>query len=137
MGPLGCTSRTYSVLVVNTGSTSTKVAVFSGCKLVCSDNIQHPPDELAQYARISDQLEYRKDMVLKSIEANNIVLDGIDAVISRGGALKPVPGGVYSCFLFTSYAADENRGGIRGWVPNSITSNTSTAPVTSPTTHLN
>jgi butyrate kinase len=93
---LGCINRTFSVLVVNTGSTSTKVAVYSGCKPVYSDNIQHPPDELAQYARISDQLEYRKNVVLGSLEANSVMLDEVDAVISRGGALKPVPGGVYS-----------------------------------------
>lgn len=95
MGPLGCIDRTFTVLVVNTGSTSTKIAVFCGCKLLFSDNIQHPPDELARYARIPEQLEYRKGVIQRSLASSGVALEQIDAIISRGGALKPVPGGVY------------------------------------------
>ncbi len=82
------------LLTINPGSTSTKIAVFDDLEPVLVENIQHTVEELSRFSRVSDQFEYRRDLVLKALEANNIPIK-FDAVVGRGGLLKPIPGGVY------------------------------------------
>lgn len=82
------------ILVINPGSTSTKIAVYNDEKEVLVNTIRHSMDELAKYPRIIDQFEFRKEWVLKTLEENNIPFL-FDAIVGRGGLLKPIPGGVY------------------------------------------
>jgi len=84
------------VLVINTGSTSTKIAIFHGREPVYSENVHHPAEELSQFPQVPHQLEYRKAAVLARLEHSGQNLDSIDAVVSRGGAPAPMPGGVYA-----------------------------------------
>lgn len=82
------------LLTINPGSTSTKIAVFNDLEPVYSESIPHTVAELSRFARVSDQFEYRRDLVLKFLKDNDIPLE-FDAVVGRGGLLKPVEGGVY------------------------------------------
>lgn len=82
------------VLVINPGSTSTKIAIFRDRELIHKRNISHSTEELKQFATIIDQFEYRKTMVLEELAHTQIELD-FDAVIGRGGLTKPLAGGVY------------------------------------------
>ncbi len=82
------------ILAINPGSTSTKVAVYENDKPCLVENIRHPAEEIATFARAIDQKEYRKNLVLKTLQENNIPFE-FDAIIGRGGLLKPIPGGVY------------------------------------------
>lgn len=82
------------ILVINPGSTSTKIAVYNDEKEVLVNTIRHSMEELAKYPRIIDQFEFRKELVLKTLEENNIPFQ-FDAIVGRGGLLKPIPGGVY------------------------------------------
>lgn len=82
------------ILVINPGSTSTKIAVYNDEKEILVNTIRHSMEELAKYPRIIDQFEFRKDLVLKTLEENNIPFQ-FDAIVGRGGLLKPIPGGVY------------------------------------------
>lgn len=82
------------ILVINPGSTSTKIAVYNDEKEVLVNTIRHSMDEMAKYPRIIDQFEFRKELVLKTLEENNIPFR-FDAIVGRGGLLKPIPGGVY------------------------------------------
>ncbi|MDR0940163.1 MAG: butyrate kinase [Mediterranea sp.] len=82
------------ILVVNPGSTSTKVAVYEEETPLLTRNIQHSVEELSAYPHILDQFDFRKRLVLRELEANGFPLL-FDAVIGRGGLVKPIPGGVY------------------------------------------
>lgn len=82
------------ILVINPGSTSTKLAIYEDEKPVWNGGAHLPLDELAKFHRIIDQYEYRRDFILKKLEEERIAVD-FDAVIGRGGLLCPLKGGVY------------------------------------------
>ncbi|MBQ8224941.1 MAG: butyrate kinase [Bacteroides sp.] len=82
------------ILVINPGSTSTKIAVYHNETPLLVQTIRHPMEELVHYPRIIDQFEFRKDLVLKTLEEDGIPFS-FDAIVGRGGLLKPIPGGVY------------------------------------------
>ena len=83
------------ILVINPGSTSTKIAVYENETPLLVRNIKHTVEELSVYPQVIDQFEFRKNLVLQELEANGIPF-AFDAVIGRGGLLKPIPGGVYA-----------------------------------------
>ena len=82
------------ILVINPGSTSTKLAVYENENPVWRESIAHPSKELADFHHINEQYEYRRAHVHDTLEKAGIPL-AFDAVIARGGLLKPTPGGVY------------------------------------------
>lgn len=82
------------ILVINPGSTSTKVAVYYDEKPVLLRNISHTADELAPYDAITEQQDFRRQLVLDELERSEIPME-FDAVIGRGGLVKPIKGGVY------------------------------------------
>ena len=82
------------ILVINPGSTSTKIAVYENETPLLVRNIKHTVEELSVYPQVIDQFEFRKNLVHQELEANKIPFD-FDAVIGRGGLVKPIPGGVY------------------------------------------
>lgn len=84
----------YRILVINPGSTSTKVAVYINENPLCSATIRHTVEELAQFESIIDQHDFRRQLVINWLKANHIAFD-FDAIIGRGGLIKPLPGGVY------------------------------------------
>jgi butyrate kinase len=86
---------TYTVLCINPGSTSTKIAVYRGPSSLFQSNINHTEEELAPFDCITDQFSFRKDAVLKALKDNKIDLDCIEVVMGRGGLIKPVPSGVF------------------------------------------
>lgn len=82
------------ILVINPGSTSTKLAVYEDSIQVWRESIYHSAEELAPFHHINEQYEYRKKHVYTALEKAGISLH-FDAIIARGGLLKPIPGGVY------------------------------------------
>lgn len=82
------------ILAINPGSTSTKIAVYEDETPILVNNIRHTVEELSEFPRIIDQFEFRKNLVLDTLEAKGIPFD-FDAIVGRGGLLKPIPGGVY------------------------------------------
>ncbi|WP_346710395.1 butyrate kinase [Phocaeicola salanitronis] len=82
------------ILVINPGSTSTKLAVYEEVEPVWKQSVFHPAKELAQFHHINEQYEYRRTHVLDALRRANIPM-AFDAVVARGGILKPIPGGVY------------------------------------------
>ena len=82
------------ILVINPGSTSTKMAVYEDEKPILLRNITHTPEELAPFDAIAEQQDFRRQLVLDELAAADIPLE-FDAVIGRGGLVKPIAGGVY------------------------------------------
>jgi butyrate kinase len=83
------------ILAINPGSTSTKIAVFRNTREVFLKNIKHSSDELAQFARITDQYGFRKNIILNELESAGIDINNIAVIVGRGGLVKPIPSGVY------------------------------------------
>ena len=86
----------FKILTINPGSTSTKVAVFENDKELFSTTLRHSSEEIGRYKTILDQLDFRRDVILDAIKASGIELTELDAVIGRGGLLKPIPSGTYT-----------------------------------------
>ena len=83
-----------NILVINPGSTSTKIAVFEDEKPIMLRNIHHSAEQLAQFEKITDQREFRRELVVKELEYLGIPMK-FDIIMGRGGLARPVPGGVY------------------------------------------
>lgn len=88
--------KNYRVLVINPGSTSTKVGLFDGETEVFSENVAHSADKLAEFGGISEQMPYRRDTILEMLDAHGVDLASVDAFVGRGGGLLPTPGGTYA-----------------------------------------
>ena len=82
------------ILVINPGSTSTKMAVYENEKPLMLRNITHTAEELAPFDAITEQQDFRRQLVLDELRQADIPLE-FDAVIGRGGLVKPIAGGVY------------------------------------------
>ena len=82
------------ILVVNPGSTSTKMAVYEDEKPILLRNITHTAEELAPFDAITELQDFRRQLVLDELQRSDIPLE-FDAVIGRGGLVKPIAGGVY------------------------------------------
>jgi len=85
----------YRILVINPGSTSSKIAVFTDEAEVYSINIAHTLAELAPYPRVANQHSLRRDAVFRALSEAAIAIGHLDAVVGRGGMLRPIPSGVY------------------------------------------
>jgi butyrate kinase len=83
------------ILVINPGSTSTKIAVYKSNTNVFLKNIEHNSEELSKYKKVVDQFEFRKQEVLDELVCADCSLNDIKLVIGRGGLLKPMESGVY------------------------------------------
>lgn len=85
----------YKLLIINPGSTSTKIGVYSDEKEVLVETLRHSSDEIAKYSSIFEQKEFRKEVIMRVLKENNIDVNSLDAVVGRGGMLKPMAGGTY------------------------------------------
>ena len=85
----------YKLLIINPGSTSTKIGVYENEKEVFVETLRHSSDEIAKYDSIFEQKEFRKSVIMNVLKENNFDVNTLDAVVGRGGMLKPIPGGTY------------------------------------------
>lgn len=82
-------------LIINPGSTSTKLGVFEDETLLFEETLRHSTEEIAQFASIVDQVDFRKNIIINFLKEKGVELSGFDMVVGRGGMLKPIPGGTY------------------------------------------
>ena len=82
-------------LIINPGSTSTKIAVFDGETVMFEETLRHTVEELAPYEKVIDEFEFRKDIIVKTLKENNLAIETLSAVVGRGGLLKSIAGGTY------------------------------------------
>ena len=87
--------KSFYLLVINPGSTSTKIAVFDQMQQVFLKNIKHSTEQLSVFGSIADQYDFRKNTILDELKNNNINLEDIAVVMGRGGLVKPLTSGVY------------------------------------------
>ncbi len=83
------------ILVINPGSTSTKVAVFNDLEPIVKKTLRHSNEELGAYDTLSDQIPFRRKLITHFLKENKIALKEIDGFIGRGGLMKPIKSGIY------------------------------------------
>ncbi len=85
----------FKSLIINPGSTSTKIGVFEDETLLFEETLRHPTEEIAKYASIIDQKDFRKEIITDLLASKNFDIKSLDFIVGRGGLLKPIPGGTY------------------------------------------
>jgi butyrate kinase len=98
-------------LVINPGSTSTKIAVFEDERAVAEEVVRHEAEELSKFECLWDQFGFRRDAVLAAIEKLGYAPKDFSAVVGRGGLLKPVSGGTYR---INERLLEDARRGVQG-----------------------
>ena len=88
--------KTERILVINPGSTSTKIAVFDDDKQIMAQTIRHPLDEVKAFSWVMDQFDYRMEHINAALEAAGIDKSTLTCVMARGGLLPPVPSGAFN-----------------------------------------
>ncbi len=83
------------ILVINPGSTSTKIAIYDGENPVFETTIRHTTEELKVFSNIVEQFEFRKGVILKEIFEKGFSINEINAIAARGGLLHPIESGTY------------------------------------------
>ena len=85
----------FTILVINPGSTSTKIGIYENQTSILEKNFHHDVEELKQYSTIQDQVAYRKNLIVNTLQNEGFHLNNLDLIMARGGLLKPMPSGVY------------------------------------------
>lgn len=87
--------KKYRIVVINPGSTSTKVGVFMNEQKVFVERIYHDSSEMARFETIQSQLGYRTLLVERLCQQNEVKLDQVDAFVGCGGGMLSCKSGVY------------------------------------------
>ncbi|MBR0374604.1 MAG: butyrate kinase [Mogibacterium sp.] len=83
------------ILIINLGSTSTKVAVYEDSTLLFQENVSHDQDDLKDFRWCTDQVDYRREAIMDVLAKRSFDLNQLDAICSRGGRIPPCkPGAV-------------------------------------------
>ena len=88
-------SQIFRILTINPGSTSTKIAIFDDEKLVIEETLRHSAEEIGKFEKLFGQYEFRKNIILEILNEKGINITKLNAVVGRGGLLKPISGGTY------------------------------------------
>lgn len=83
-------------LIINPGSTSTKIGVFEDETLLFEETLRHSTEEIQQYATIVDQKDFRKNIIVNLLKEKNFDMKSLNVVVGRGGMLKPIVSGTYA-----------------------------------------
>ncbi len=83
-------------LIINPGSTSTKIGVFEDETLLFDETLRHSTEEISKYDCIFAQKDFRKDIIMNFLKEKNFDINSLDFIVGRGGMLKPIPGGTYA-----------------------------------------
>lgn len=85
----------YKLLIINPGSTSTKIGIYEEENEVIEETLRHSSEELLKYKSVYEQLSFRKKVILDVLKNKNYDILTLDAIVGRGGMLKPIEGGTY------------------------------------------
>ena len=88
--------KIYQILAVNPGSTSTKVSIFRDETEVLVSVTDHPVEVTGSFMNVLEQLDLRMRTVLDALNDGGWDLHDFDAVVGRGGLIRPVRSGTYA-----------------------------------------
>lgn len=98
-------------LIINPGSTSTKIGVFEDETLLFEETLRHSTEEIGRYASIVEQKDFRKKIITDLLESKNFDIKSLQVIVGRGGMLKPIPGGTYAV---TDELLEDLKVGVQG-----------------------
>lgn len=98
-------------LIINPGSTSTKIGVFEDETLLFEETLRHSTEEISHFATIVDQKDFRKNIITDLLKEKNFDIHSLNVIVGRGGMLKPIPGGTYAV---TDTLLEDLKIGIQG-----------------------
>lgn len=103
--------NSYKMLIINLDPTFTEISVYEDDNPIIVENLGHALDEINMYSTIYDQFEFMKDIILNLLEKKNFNINDIDAVVSKGGLLKPIEGGTYT---INKEMIEDLKNGVQG-----------------------
>jgi butyrate kinase len=103
--------KEFRILIINPGSTSTKIGVFDNEFSILEKTIRHDANVINSFDKIIDQYEYRKNTILEVLDTEGINISKLSAVCGRGGLLRPIEGGTYGV---NAAMLDDLRNGFSG-----------------------
>lgn len=83
------------LLIINPGSTSTKIGVYEDTKELFEETLRHSSEEIGKYETIFDQIDFRKEIIVNILKEKHFDLNTLAAVVGRGGMLRPMESGTY------------------------------------------
>ena len=83
------------ILIINPGSTSTKIGFYEDGTQLFETNLTHSAKEIAKYDSVMDQGQMRRDAIVGFLTENGVEIDSIDLIMARGGLITPIQAGVY------------------------------------------
>lgn len=101
----------HFLLVINPGSTSTKIAIYHDETPILIESLKHSMSEVTNYSRIYEQLEFRKEAIMQYLKDRNFDAATVHAVVGRGGLLKPIESGTY---IVNEVMVHDLRSGVQG-----------------------
>lgn len=99
------------VLAINPGSTSTKVSLFCGNEEIKTKKLDHLPKDMEGFESVASQYGYRLGIIIDWLKEEGVTIDQLEAVVGRGGLLKPMPSGTYKV---TDAMVDDLKIGVQG-----------------------
>lgn len=107
----------FRILVINPGSTSTKVSIFENENEVFARSISHGKLELEPFGRVWDQYEFRKRLIKELLEDTGVKPETLSAVVGRGGLFRPVVSGTY---MVNELMIEDGRSAYGGEHPSNL-----------------
>ncbi|NLY35918.1 MAG: butyrate kinase [Tissierellia bacterium] len=101
----------YTILAINPGSTSTKIALFEDDSLIFEKTLRHSSEDLAPYEKIADQCDFRMELILDALKESGHKVGNLEAVVGRGGLVKPIAGGTYA---INESLLEDSKSGLQG-----------------------
>lgn len=101
----------FKLLIINPGSTSTKIAVFDDEKEVFVETLRHSANEIEKYSSVYGQFEFRKNTILSILDEKKIDINELNAIVGRGGLLKPIVSGTY---MVNEKMLEDLKTGVQG-----------------------
>ena len=88
--------KNFKILALNLGSTSTKLAVYEGEECKMQQVLRHSQEEMGAIKTMADNAAFRKPLILDFLKSNDVDIKSFDAIVGRGGLMRPIPGGTYA-----------------------------------------
>ncbi|MGN0399058.1 MAG: butyrate kinase [Blautia sp.] len=99
----------FKQLIINPGSTSTKLALYEDRECVVQENVEHAAEELAAFEKIPDQIPYRMNIIRDFMKKNGIKGETLSAIMGRGGLVPGLHTGGYRMNDSLFYALENDR----------------------------
>ena len=107
----------YKILVLNMGSTTTKMAFFENHQLKVREDIGHDPQQFGSLMHYMEQFHLRRQGIVNFLEKHRIALGDLHMIVSRGGLTAPIDSGVY---LVDERMCDDLRSDKYGQHPTNL-----------------